>query len=365
MADRRITAAELAAGLAADIDALAAQCLPNGKRIGTEWRAVGPNGATWVVCLAGHKRGVFLDTGAGSGGDALELATRTMCRGDRRAGFEWAARRLGLWVDRDPDAPRPDPAEDAAERARRAEEAARREAVRREREAAEIERRRRLAFARFLGGAPIGGTPAASYLAGRAVAPSPSEPLGALRFAPSIKHPAGYVLPAMLAAVIDPATRKHIATHHTFLEERAGAWRKARVEPAKITLGPFRGGVIPLLRGVTRKPVAAAEDETLLIGEGIENVLSVGRAFPDRRAWAAVAVGNLAAIAIPERFVDVMLIKDRDGENDGPRQARDRAVHRWLHEGRAVTEWAPPPGYKDANEWWQALHDAHAGRQTA
>jgi hypothetical protein len=220
------------------------------------------------------------------------------------------------------------------------------------------ERRRRLAHARWLRGQRLRGTPAAAYLEARGVGPSrfPDAPLQALRFAPAVSHPDGQQLPAMLAAIVDPRTGRYLATHHTFLAFRDGAWRKALVTPAKLVLGRYAGGLIPLLRGGSGVPLKQApQGDELLMAEGIENALTVGLAFPELRAVAAVAVQNAQHIALPPAIGSVLLVHDRDGENDAVQQARDRAYERWRVEQRSRAPWIPPEGYEDANAWWQAI----------
>jgi hypothetical protein len=76
---------------------------------------------------------------------------------------------------------------------------------------------------------------------------------------------------------------------------------------------------------------------------------------PEYRALAAVSVGNLPQIALPPGIWEVMLVEQRDGENDGVARARRSAVERWHEEGRRVSVWRPPEGFKDANDFWRDL----------
>lgn len=103
-------------------------------------------------------------------------------------------------------------------------------------------------------------------------------------------------LPAMVAAIQGPDDR-HIATHVTWLQERAdGGWGKARLQhpltgtplaPKKI-LGSYAGGAIRLTEA---GPV-------MLAGEGIETSMTVlgrlRRAGRDDAVWAAASLGNFA-----------------------------------------------------------------------
>jgi hypothetical protein len=65
-------------------------------------------------------------------------------------------------------------------------------------------------------------------------------------------------------------------------------------------------------------------------------------------------VGNLANVALPPAIAEVVLVLQRDGENDQVRRARDAAERRFMEEGRSVKRALPPEGHKDFNDWHQA-----------
>ena len=88
---------------------------------------------------------------------------------------------------------------------------------------------------------PAEGTPVAAYLRSRGLVLPASRDL---RFHPGLKHPSGGIWPAMVALVTHGETGVAIAIHRTFLA-RDGAG-KAPVDPAKMMLGPCRGGVVRL-----------------------------------------------------------------------------------------------------------------------
>src|SRR4029450_12389325 len=90
--------------------------------------------------------------------------------------------------------------------------------------------------------AAVEGTPVATYLRSRGLDLPASL---ALRFHAGLKHPSGGVWPAMLALVTHGATGSPIAVHRTFLARDGQG--KAPVDPAKMMLGPCRGGVVRLL----------------------------------------------------------------------------------------------------------------------
>ena len=87
--------------------------------------------------------------------------------------------------------------------------------------------------------------------------------------------------------------------HRTFLSPDGNG--KAPVTPAKMMLGPCRGGVVRLgsPRGV------------LLIGEGIETCLSVMQAT-GHAAWAALSTSGLRALILPIAIHDVIILADGD-----------------------------------------------------
>jgi hypothetical protein len=331
-------AGEIAARLRERVADLAPELLPDGRREGVEWRAKGPDGGTWCVVLRGHKAGVFCNWGDDRmAGDCLELVRWAVCRGDRGDAYRWALRWLGLEASAatrpppPPPRPRPDDRQEA-------------------------ERKRKAALARFLEAvADIRDTPAELYLHGRAIDLRQLADLPrALRFGQVWHAELERKLPAMVAAIIEPAGGQHLATHTTYLEHVGGVWRKARVRAPKMVLGAFRGGVIPLQRGASRQPIrrAPAGDKALL-AEGIEDGLTMALAHPERRALAGISVSHMVAIDLPPSIQDILFVLQRDGENDAVRRTREAVVKKWIDEGRTVTVWRPPESFKDANEYWQ------------
>jgi hypothetical protein len=338
---------DVASQLRGAIETLAREILPDGRREGREWRGTGPDGGKWCVVLSGSKAGVFLNTGEGLAGDPLELIRYGRCNGDKRAAYEWALAWLGYGgADRPADAPR-------------------RPVAPRQPPRDDTEKIQGAARAMFINAKPFAwDNPAGLYLIARGITPGAiTWPLRALRFAPSIYHPSGRHMPAMIAAVIEPSSGKFVATHRTWLRQDGATWRKASERPSKASLGPVLGGVIALSRGPTGKTLPKAEaPDAALIAEGIENALSVAPGFPERRALAGISSGNIPAIDLPAGITDVMLIRDRDGENDAVRASVQRALSRWIDEGRTTNVWEPPPGFKDANDW---LNYAWEGEQHA
>lgn len=332
------SAGEIADRLRGAIDRLAPAVLPGGKIEGNEWVAHGPDGAKWSVVLRGRKAGLFSAWAAGLAGDPLELVRHGICAGDRKAAYAWSLAWLG-------EPPKPgQPARIPVYQTSRVTHAS------------EVDPRTVLAV--FLAGQPLDWSdPVGQYLRGRGLTQAVVDHLpAALRFNPECWHgPTRRRLPAMVGAIVDPLTGRQIATHRTWIApDPGGLWCKARVSPAKASLGSFAGGVIPLARGESGKRLKQAPaGDRAVIAEGIENTLSLAAAFRGWRLLAAVSVGNLPAISLPPGIEEVMLVCDRDGENDGVRRARTAALARWESEGRATSIWQPPVGFKDANDMLQ------------
>ena len=216
--------------------------------------------------------------------------------------------------------------------ARLAEQAPARAAASLPANAAGQQRNRERALGLWRGATPASGTLAERYLAGRSLPELVASP--ALRFRSDTPHPEGGRLPALLALVQD-AAGEPLGVHRTFLSADGS---KARVEPAKASLGPIWGGAIrlePLAMGVP-----------LVIGEGIESAASAGHimGFP---GWAGINAGNIAGgLQLPPEVRHVVVAADPD--QAGERSALAAAT-RWAAEGRRV-QIARPTGSGDFND---------------
>lgn len=331
------------------------ELFPDARREGGELRWKGTDGGTWSMCIRrGHKVGVWCNWGdSDQSGDTLELVHHVLFAGEvgRRESCAWAARFLGLETGNSRD-----DAERALEARRKAAEAIeRRELENKER----AERARRHALAIYLDdhrSVPIPQTlELGSYFQHRGItlADLASWP-SALRFSPGVYYDQQLMLPAMLAPVVHLETGKMCATHTTYLHEGDdGVWRKARVDPAKKVRGSFTGGVIPLLRGRSGKPLRyAPEGDRILIAEGIENALAASLVCSGApRVVACVSVVNLPNLVLPPEFTEVILAYDNDGENESVHRARERAKRRWVHECRRVVVMKPPAGVRDFSDY--------------
>lgn len=121
---------------------------------------------------------------------------------------------------------------------------------------------------------------------------------------------------------------KPLGIHRTFLALEGKG--KAPVEPAKMMLGPCRGGAVRL----------GPSDDVLMVGEGIETCLAAMQAS-DRPAWAALSTSGLRALDLPRMVRDVIVLAD--GDDPGEAAAQD-CGRRWKREGRRVRIARPPQG---------------------
>ena len=150
---------------------------------------------------------------------------------------------------------------------------------------------------------PAGGIGGRSLLAARGIS---GQALGgttkSLRAHPGLWHRDGgkrLTLPGLVAAVRDDAGHI-VGVHKTFLDPARPA--KARVESPRQSRGAVHG------IGVRLSDPAPGGD--LLVGEGIETVLSLRMAFPDLPAVAALSAGSLAALDLPRTPARLLIAAD-------------------------------------------------------
>jgi hypothetical protein len=172
---------------------------------------------------------------------------------------------------------------------------------------------------------PANGTPVETYLAARGLTiPLPPS----IRFHRGLKHPSGDVWPSMIALVTRGSDGTPLAIHRTFLAHDGSC--KAPVDPAKMMLGPCRGGAVRL----------SEPDEVLMVGEGIETCLTAMQAT-GHPAWAALSTSGLRGLYLPKDVREVIVLAD--GDDSGEAAARDCAL-RWMRQGRRVRIARPPHG---------------------
>jgi hypothetical protein len=342
---------DIVAGLRDDIAAVCRKILPRG-------RADPPNGASrWIldgadspfgcsmsVVLRGPKKGLWRAWASEDHGDALDLVARVMCHGDKKEAVKWALDWLGK-------TPLPDP----KERERR-ETQARREA--------EDDRQRKGGNAQriWLNARPsLKGTPAEWYLRNRGIdlAELGRQPR-ALRFHPALWDDGqmGREWPALVALLNTP---EGVGIHRTWLTPDG---RKAPLRDPKRSYGAKRGGIIPLWRGASGRPMREApEGSTLWLSEGIEDGLSIAiMTGGAERVAAAIDLGNMALVTLPPAIGTIVIV----GQNDqwwhdnqqrahGAAVGLDRAIKHFQSEGRQVRVWRPDRAdCKDANDLLRA-----------
>lgn len=361
--DRRdvVPLPELVDMLAARMRELVRTLLPGAVFEGHEAKVgslAGERGRSLSINLDPGRRGVWAEFSGNERGDALELIAAVQFRGNKVEAIRWAKGWLGI-----------DGTDPAALRVtRRAVEAAK-DAP----DATEIEaRRRRWARKIFLEAKPLAGTPADEYLLGRGIdIRRLGFPAGALRFHDGLTHPETGKLrrhPALVAAIVGP-DGKQLATHRTFLEPApGGGWHKlSGVEDAKLTLGRYIGGFIPLWKGITvdpetgeiRKnpPLSRVKSPVWVdITEGIEDGMSVAVAQPELRVLVAVSLSNWANIALPAQVAGVCLWQQNDPPGSKAAAAFARVVENFGKQGKQIALARPPEGVKDANDVLRGKH---------
>jgi hypothetical protein len=241
-----------------------------------------------------------------SGDGRMLVHCHAGCSQERVVG---ALRSRGLWMEKGPclgSHPAPDPVVEPA----------------RDRD---DDKRTKIALALWRSAVPASGTLVETYFASRRLhLPVPPT----LRFHAGLRHPSGSRWPALIALVTRGTNDIALGIHRTFLA-RDGK-DKAPVVPAKMMLGPCRGGAVRL----------ADPGNVLMVGEGIETTLSAmqARSHP---AWAALSTTGLRALGLPADVRDVIVLADAD--DAGEAAARDCAW-RWRREGRRVRIARPPRG---------------------
>ena len=148
----------------------------------------------------------------------------------------------------------------------------------------------------------------------------------------------------MVVLVTRGTDAETIAIHRTFLARDGHG--KAPVDPAKMMLGPCRGGVVRL----------AEPGDVLMVGEGIETCL-VAIGATGHPAWAALSTSGLRSLDLPDVVRDVIVLAD----GDDPGEAAARAcAWRWKREGRRVRIARPPRGM-DFNDLLKAARTVSIG----
>ena len=307
-----MNAADTAAALGRCAEAVCRRYLPHGRRQGRYWVAGdidGRRGRSLFVRLAGPGApGKWSDAATGQHGDLLDIVRRRSGAPTLRAALAEARSFLAS-----PAAPVSGPAAggmggdayDATVAARR------------------LWRRCRA----------IGGTHAEAYLLARGLARCR---FAALRFHPALRYREGQsvqLLPALVAAVTQPGGRV-LGVQRTWLDP--GTPAKASVASPRKALGKVHGLAVRFGRAGGQ-----SLESPLLVGEGIETVLSLVTAVPGIRAAAALSAGSLGAFAPPPGVSRIVIARDNDDEGE---RAAGRLALRCARAGVAATVIVPEGG---------------------
>jgi phage/plasmid primase-like uncharacterized protein len=302
----------LSRGLAEHVEAACRHYLSNGRRCGNYWIVGDVNnhkGRSLYVRLTGPlsgkgARGKWTDAATGENGDLLDLiAAREGLRSFRDT-LDEARRFLG--------APRELPPEQQGGRAPEHDT---------------------IALARIIWAASrsIIGTPAEAYLRARKITADLSA--ASLRYHPALfyrEHPGApsRKLPALVAAVTNH-DGTIMGVHRTYLDpERKN---KAHVSSPRRSLGAIRGN------GVQFGEI----DKVLLVGEGIETILSIKSVAPQLSMCAALSAGHLSAWEFSPSLRRLVIAADNDaaGRNAAHRLA-ERAKEAGVEATTVLPLWA-------------------------
>ena len=293
-------AAAIAAALGARAEAVCRHYLPHGRRQGRYWIAGdldGARGRSLFVRLRGPGTpGKWSDAATGEHGDLLDLIRHRINAPTLRAALDEARRFLAL-----PASPpaAPDAPYDATEAARR------------------LWRRCRA----------IDGSHAERYLHARGLSRCR---FAALRFHPELRYregPSVRRFPALIAAVTGDDGRI-LGVQRTWLDPRSPA--KAGIASPRKALGRIHGLAVRFGAPSIMAP--------LVVGEGIETVLSLVTAVPEITAAAALSAGSLGAFAPPPGLAGLVIARDND--EDGA-LAAERLARRCARAGIAATVIVP------------------------
>ena len=296
-------AADIAAALGARAEEVCRRYLPQGRKCGRYWIVGGLDGAggrsLFIRLAPPGVPGKWTDAATGEHGDMLDLIRHRAGAATLRAALNEA--RIFLALPASPAAGG-DGGYDAPEAARR------------------LWRRCRA----------TGGTHAEAYLHARGLARCRFP---ALRFHPELFYREGAGmrrLPALVAAVTsdDGAIT---GVQRTWLDPAAPA--KADVGAPRKALGRIHGRAVRFGR--------RADGAALLVGEGIETVLSIVTAVPGIIAVAALSAGSLGVFPPPQGIARLVIACDNDCEGE---RAAKRLARRCARADIAAAVIAPEGG---------------------
>ena len=304
-----MNAAAVAAALSERAEEVCRAYLPHGRRQGRYWVAGdldGARGRSLFVRLRGPGTpGKFTDAADGrTHGDLLDIVRHRSRAPTLRAALDEARAFLAL-----------PPAPDTSVRARRPCGAAPTTRPRR-RGACGAVAARSTGRTRSITSAPAGFCNAAS----RRCASIPSCDTGKARPCAGSRR---WSPPSPAMTRVTETERALLGVQRTWLDPRSPA--KAGVAAPRKALGRVYGRAVRFGR--------PADGASLLVGEGIETVLSVVTAVPAVTAAAALSAGSLGAFAPPPGTTRLVIARDNDAEGE---RAAERLARRCARAGVAA-----------------------------
>ena len=316
-------AATLAGALGERAEAVCRRYLPAGRLQGRYWVAGDVRGAKgrslFVRLRPPGVPGKWTDAATGEHGDLLDLLRAQLGTGALRPALDEARAFLALPAPAPPGAAGEETVTERVARARRLWAACR----------------------------PVAGTHAERYLRARAIARCG---FAALRCHPRLHYrdEAGFRrFPALVAAVTEPGGYV-TGVHRTWLDPHRPA--KAPVAAPRKTMGRVYGLAVRFGR-----PAGGA---SLLVGEGLETVLSLLTAVPALAGAAALAAGSLGAFSPPSGVSRLLIARDGDAEGEA---AAERLAMRCAEAGIDATVLVPERG--DFNDDLRALGAGELARR--
>jgi len=284
----RRSIADLSADLADRAESFCRQYFPEGRKQGNYWQigdtsgAKGKSLAIRLQAQGGRKAGSWTDFATGEYGDLIDLLQERLGSATLKETLREARSFLG-------EAPCP---------------AVSRETQRAERPDAASSKRIARARKLFAAGKPVLGTLAATYLQAR----------GITRLGPALRyHPQVFLrqgeddadppqrAPALLAKITD--IRGQITGCARFyLDPSMGGL--AAIEGPKRILGQLHGHAIRFWSGEARPD--------LIVGEGLENTLSVGTALPEFDLASCLTATHLGLFIPPPGIERIWIARDND-----------------------------------------------------
>lgn len=278
-------ASEISEQLGRHAEAVCRALLPNGRKVGSYWQVGNINGdagrsmAVRLYGLGGKQPGRWTDYATGEYGDLLDVVAAHCGSSEFRDTINEALRFLGQPTLHEMPTLRATRAGKKPVASNRADAGARLCAI----------------------GQPIGKTLAETYLRGRGI-----ERFGdALRFHPGVylrsDTGSAIAMPALLAAITDnDGTVTGCA--RTWLDP--GTSTLAAIDEPKRVLGRLHGNAVRFHRGVS--------PYDLIVGEGLETVLSVGTALPNADVAACLTATHLGLFQPPSRVSRLWVAHDND-----------------------------------------------------